>query len=218
MKTEIALIHTTPFVLEPIQKALGPLTDKNHFFHLMDEAVLIRMMKDGNTEELTVPWLTGLVENAVKGGAQGVIVSCSSLSPAVLPVNKISSVPVVRIDEALYRTVCANTKNPAVLMTNPTNEQPARLIAEETKDLLGLNTLPDFFVCREAFQALLDGKPAKHDELVRQEIAKILKDHDGIILSQISIERVRASLPETLRQRVHSSLDFIGRTIESMQI
>ena len=218
MKTDIALIHTTPFVLEPILKALKPFNEKYHFYHMMDEAVLIRMMQDGNSLELTVPWLTGLVETTLKGGAEGIIVSCSSLSPAVQTVAAEFSKPVVRIDEALYRSVFTQKKKPAVLMTNPTNEGPARILADEMKEELGLEYSVPFFVCREAFKALQEGDASAHDQEVVKEIHRILEEHDGIILSQISIERVRSLLPQDLRKKVFSSLDFISETIQLMNL
>lgn len=215
---KIALIHTTPFVMEPIQKALIPFRENYHFYHMLDEAVLIRMMEDGNTAELTVPWLTALVDNTLKGGAEGVIVSCSSLSPAVQVVSEKFQQPVIRIDEALYRHVLKNCESPAVLMTNPTNEGPARLITDEIKESCGLDSDIPFVVCRGAFEALQRGDRVEHDREVVERIEDLMINHDGIILSQISIERVRAKLSEELRCKVHSSLDFMDETIRLMNI
>ncbi len=213
MKTEIALIHTTPLVLEPVQKALDPLRERYHFFHMLDEAVLIRMMKDGNTGDLAIPWLAGLVENAFRGGAEGIIVTCSSLSPWVREIQSLFEKPVLRIDEVLYHHVFSTCSRPAVLMTNPTNEFPARVLTEEMKALCGLQAEVPFIVCKDAFKALQNGDQESHDREVAETIARLSEDHDGIILSQISIERVRNSLPPDLREMVYSSLDFIKETL-----
>ncbi len=48
-KVRIALIHTTPLVLPAVEKALEPLKSIYPFFYMLDEAVLYRIMKDGNT-------------------------------------------------------------------------------------------------------------------------------------------------------------------------
>jgi len=214
MKTKVAFIHTTPLVLEPVRDSVDHLSGSCRFFHMLDEAILIRMMEDGNTPELTEPWLADIVEKAVRGGASLVIVTCSSLSPSVTAVGAKFPVPVLRIDEAMYRQVLTTASNPAVLMTNPTNEVPARLMADEIRKDLALEREIPMVVCREAFRALQEGRNDLHDQEVLAQLENLCREHDAIILSQISIERVRKYLPEKIREKVYSSLDFVGKTIQ----
>ncbi|MCP4298921.1 MAG: hypothetical protein GY786_25390 [Proteobacteria bacterium] len=213
MKTRVAFIHTTSLVIKPVQKAVEELSDRFKFFHILDEALLLKMMDDGNTPELTVPWLTGLVEKAVKGGASMVIVTCSSLSPAVNAVAGKFPVPVIRIDESMYLKVLSRNESPAVLMTNPTNKIPAELISEEIRKKLDKNGDIPMVICPGAFDFLVSGRQDLHDNAVLKTVNELEKEHDAVILSQISIEPVRALLPPGLREKVYSSLDFVADTI-----
>jgi len=217
MKPRIALIHTTPLVQAPVEKALAPFREEYDFFQMLDEAVLFRMMKDGNTPELTVPWLQDLTEKCVRGDATGIIVTCSSLSPSVLDVQPHCPVPVVRIDEMVYRSVLSRFERPVILMTNPTNETPASLLAGEMVKKLTLRTSVPLRVCPGAFEALQRGERDAHDEAVIGYVAELLREHDAVIFSQISMARVRELLPEDQQKKVHLSLDYMKEILDDIQ-
>lgn len=210
MSKDIAFIHTTSLVIEPVKKNIEKLTGSHSFFHLLDEALLRCMMNEGNTPERTVPWLVNLLNNAIRGGASGAVVSCSSLSMSVDQVRGLVDIPVESIDRALYDYVLTHCRNPVVLMTNPTNKEPAA----HMQKLLG-SSMP-VRLCPGAFESLTRGDGDKHDRQVVEEIEKLASGHDGILLSQISMERVRALLPADLRKTVFSSLDFLDKTIEKV--
>lgn len=215
-KPRIALIHTTALVLPAVESATASLKDKYDFFHTLDEAILYRMMKDGNSAELVEPWLQALVDQAVQGDAKAVIVTCSSLSPYVQAVNERSKVPVIRVDEKMYQNVAKSSENPAVLMTNPTNETPAALLAKEIEESLGLLKPIDINICPGAFEALKAGNPDKHDQAVLEEVHSLLKTHDAVMFSQISMARVRAQLSIDKQLKVHVSLDYLEQTLEDI--
>ncbi|MDC7240641.1 MAG: hypothetical protein PQJ50_09805 [Spirochaetales bacterium] len=208
-KPRISLIHTTPLVLPAVEEALAPLKGEYDFFHTLDEGILYKMMKDGNSAELASPWLGTLVDQAVKAEAAMIIVTCSSLSPYVADADSKAGVPVVRIDEMMYRRVASKAENPAVLMTNPTNRVPAALMAEETEKLLGLKESIPMNLCPGAFEALKAGDAAAHDRAVVDETVRLLQTHDHLIYSQISMARVRSLLPKVLQSRIHVSLDYL---------
>lgn len=212
MKTDIALIHSTSLVLDPVICSLENITARYSFYHLLDEALLKCMMKEGNTPGLTLPWLTQIARNAVRAGMHGIIVTCSSLSVSVKAVSREINIPIVPIDTSMYRYVLENKKNPVVLMTNPTNEAPASYMMEE------LGRTAPMVVCKGAMEALQSGDTEGHDRTVVLKITNLIEKHDGIILSQISMERVRKLLPLKIRHKVYSSLDFINETIESMDL
>jgi Asp/Glu/Hydantoin racemase len=212
-RPRIALIHTTALVLPAVDGATASLKEKYNFFHTLDEAILYRMMKDDKGAELTGPWLQALVDKAVQGDAQAVIVTCSSLSPYVQAVNERSKVPVIRVDEKMYQYVAKNTANPAVLMTNPTNETPAALLAKETEESLGLMRPIPINICPGAFDALMAGDAEKHDQAVIREVDSLLKKHDAVMFSQISMARVRELLPADQQARIHVSLDYLEQML-----
>lgn len=212
-KPRIALIHTTPLVLPAVNHATSSLKDKYDFFHTLDEAILYRMTKDDENGDVVGIWLQALVDQAVQGDAKAVIVTCSSLSPYVQAVNERSKVPVIRVDEMMYQNVAKTSAAPAVLMTNPTNETPAALLAKETEESLGLlNPIP-INICPGAFDALRAGDSDKHDQAVIREVDSMLKNHDAVIFSQISMSRVRAHLTLDQQLKVHVSLDYLEQIL-----
>lgn len=211
MTDSIAFIHTTSLVIEPLKKVLAGLTAQKSYFHLLDEALLRCMMRDGNKPELTVPWLENLAARAARGGASGAVVSCSSLSMSVGLIEERAEIPVVSIDAALYRHVLSVCRNPVILMTNPTNREPAAHMQKFLGSSMSVR------LCDGAFEALSRGDSGEHDRQVAAEIESLLEKHDGVLLSQISTERVRSHLPDDVKPRVFSSLDFLGRTLEELK-
>jgi len=174
-------------------------------------------MKDGNSPDLTVPWLQDLTERCVRGDATGIIVTCSSLSPSVLDVQPHCPVPVVRIDEMVYRSVLSRFEKPVILMTNPTNETPAALLAGETVETLKLRKSVPVRICPGAFEALQKGDREAHDNAVISYVNELLQDHDAVIFSQISMARVRELLTEDLQKKVHLSLDYMKEILDDIQ-
>ena len=68
-------------------------------------------------------------------------------------------------------------------------------------------------LCPHAFAKLNQGDIQGHDLEVIKTVEDLLAEVDVVMLAQISIARVKESLPAAIQSRVFSSLDFIAPEI-----
>ncbi len=97
-----------------------------------------------------------------------------------------------------------------VVMTNPTTEKPSTLLFHEVAERLGRNVTLVPRLCPNAFAWLNQGDLQGHGSEVCETVELLLEEVDVVMLAQISIARVKRSLDDGVRNRVLSSLDFIG--------
>lgn len=206
----VGLVHTTRLVIDPVHEAIVRSFPEAEVNHVLDEGILRRLAQLKEITPEIVDWLTKMVASTEEAGAELAIVSCSSLSPCVNEVGKQMAIPVLKVDEPMMEFAVKNGQRVGLIMTNPTTEKPSQILFEEVSQRLGRNTLLVPRLCANAFARLNQGDLAGHDAEVIEVVETMLKEVDLIMLAQISIARVRSQLDDSVKQRVLSSLDFIG--------
>jgi len=206
----VGLVHTTRLVIDPVHQAITGAVRNCNVNHVLDEGILRRLTALGRITPEIVDWLTRMVASTESAGADLAVVSCSSLSPCVNEVRSRVGIPVVKVDEPMMEYALQNGHNIGLLMTNPTTEQPSQLLFREVSERLGTDAVLIPRLCPEAFVKLNSGDLEGHDREVVENVEDLLEYTDLVLLAQISIARVRQRLAQGVRQRVLSSLDFIG--------
>ena len=101
MAKTIALIHTAHVLIPIFQKLFHDAIPEVEVFNILDESLLKNTLRDGELSETTRRRLVGYVQSAKEAGAGAVMVTCSSIGPAVEAARAVVDVPVFRIDEAM---------------------------------------------------------------------------------------------------------------------
>ncbi len=190
----VAFVHTVTS-LAPVFGALAEeLLPDEEIFHVVDESLLGVTRKVGGLTPTTRRRVLGHLESAAEAGANVVVVTCSSIGPAVEASREFVSVPVVRIDEPMADEAVRLGRRVGVLATLPTTLEPtadlvARRGAAEVRSQL----------CDGAFDALAAGDREGHDELVREGLRRLAGEVDVVVLAQASMARVTDALPEEER-------------------
>jgi Asp/Glu/hydantoin racemase len=198
----LALIHTSP-VLVPSFTALCAehLPSGTEIFHIVDESLIKNTIKAGKLERLTVRRLGGYVESARLAGADAVLVTCSSVGPAVTQAQQVFDFPVLRIDEAMAEAAVQAGRRIGVLATLRTTLEPTTELVRHTASVRGCDIELQSRLCDGAFEAVLRGDTAEHDRMVREGLAGLLELVDVVVLAQASMARVVAQLPDELHTK-----------------
>lgn len=212
----VAMVHSTRLVIDAVQKVLAPQSREIDAFHVLDEGILRRLAALGKITPEIVQWLAGMVLSAQRAGADLAVVSCSSLSPCVRAVQEQVEIPVLRIDAPMMAYAVTHARKVGLVMTNPTTEAPSRLLFREATDRLASGAALIPRLCPQAFARLNGGDVQGHDREVAGTVEALLAETDLVLLAQISIARVKEQLPDPVRQRVFTSLDFIVPEIRSI--
>lgn len=180
----IAFIHTArmlPAVFDELTDELLPGMDR---FHVVDETLLRDARAAGRLTTAITERVHRHIETTAESGADVVVVTCSSIGPAV----DVSPVGALRIDEPMVREAVRIGKRVGVLATLPTTLEPtAALVERHGGDVQAQ-------LCEGAFDALQAGDRERHDELVREGLRTIESEVDVVVLAQASMARVTDSL------------------------
>lgn len=195
MEQRLALLHTSP-VLVPTFDALckSQLPDLPRF-HVVDESLIRNTIAAGRLEKSTVRRLITQVGSALDAGATAVFVTCSSIGPAVATARQVFDQPLFRIDEAMASKAVSLGTRVGVLATLRTTLEPTVRLIVDTAEAAGARCEVIDRLCDGAFEAVLAGNNATHDELVREGLFHLSSQVDVVVLAQASMARVLAELP-----------------------
>ena len=192
---KLALIHTVgslPPVFADLAREALPGAETTD---LVDEALLAEAIAAGRVPDATAERLGRHVEAAVRDGADLVLVTCSSMGPAVDALAE-RGLPVLRVDEALADAAIGAGPRIGVIATLRTTLEPTAGIIRRRAEAAG--RAGEVRITTElvdgAFAALKAGELDTHDALVRAGLRKLLPDVDVIVLAQASMARVAATL------------------------
>lgn len=195
----LAFVHTVlslPPTFAALAEELAPEAD---VFHIVDESLLNVTRKVGSLTETTSRRVLGYLESAAEAGADLVVVTCSSIGPAVDAGAGSVPVPVLRIDEPMADEAVRLGTRVGVLATLKTTLEPTAELVAARGRAAGKPVEVVSRVCEGAFEALQAGDRDRHDELVRAGLAELSESVDVVVLAQASMARVTDALPEAER-------------------
>jgi len=213
---KLAFIHTS-HVLIPLFAQLA----KEHLpgvevFHMSDESLIRNTMAAGKLTESTTRRVIGMIGLAHDGGADAVMVTCSSIGAAIPIAREHFDFPVLRIDEAMAEAAVQAGKRIGVAATVRTTLEPTIELLTDRAIAARRDVDLDPELCEGAFEALLAGDTARHDELVTGALEALRKRVDVVVLAQASMLRVLPQLPSGSGAPILSSPELAVRSARAI--
>ena len=195
MTKQIAFIHTSPSVI-PTFKSLADelIGPRAKIFNMVDESLLCDIIGHGCCPPATAKRLVGHVLAAEQAGAAIILVTCSSMGRAVEASRTLVASKVLRVDEPMAERAVATGKRIGVIATLPSTLEPTAALIRSRAAAAGKQIELTARVVDGAFDAVISGNGAKHDELVAAALREMAKTADVIVLAQASMARVVESL------------------------
>ncbi len=218
MASTVVLVHTLPPLVAVFTRLSGDLLPGVRLLHILDEPLLERVKQRGGLAPDDTARLRTHVALAEGVGAQAVLVTCSSISPAVDGVRPGARIPVLKIDEAMVERAVASGNRVGVVATAITTLEPTRQALEVQAVALGRRAETELVFVDGALPALLGGDGATHDRLVKAAVLELAPRVDVVVLAQASMARVLDALPEAERpvpvlSSPHMALERLGQLL-----
>ncbi|WP_104081277.1 aspartate/glutamate racemase family protein [Cryobacterium sp. Y11] len=208
MSKKIAILHTS-FVFVSVEPAINnliaELIPNAEVIHFVDSDVLATVVREQGISANSALRMTHLAEAAEAAGADIIFSACSSLGPALDVAALSVHTPIVKIDEAMAIQAARQGTKIGVLATVPTTLGPTSDLISARAAEIGRTVTIEQRLCSGAFDVLMSGDRAKHDEMVTEQAMDLAKSVDMIVLSQASMNRLAASLHEQTKLSVLSS-------------
>jgi len=134
--------------------------------------------------------VAGYLESAELAGADYIMVTCSSIGPAVEAGAKLIGVPVLRVDQPMADQAVRTGKRIGVIATLRTTLEPTADLISRRAAVAGKQVEITAKLAEGAFEALMSGHAAKHDAMVAGALKELSKQVDVIVLAQASMARV----------------------------
>lgn len=196
MGKQIAFIHTSPSVIPTFKALASELLPSGHdVFNIVDESLLCDIIRDGCCPAATARRLAGHVMSAADAGADYVLVTCSSMGRAVEASRALVPATVLRVDEPMAAQAVAMGSHIGVIATLPSTLEPTVALINAKARAAGKEIELTSQVVGGAFQAVIGGDGARHDQLVGDALREMAKRVDVIVLAQASMARVIESIP-----------------------
>jgi len=189
-RKRLGLIHTSA-TLVPVFAALCKEKLPNvEVFNIADDSLVKGIREAGRLTAIIARRVAGYLESAELAGADYILVTCSSIGPAVEAGAKLMSVPVLRVDQPMADQAVATGKRLGVIATLSTTLEPTADLISRRAAKAGKQIELTSKLCEGAFEALMSGDAATHDAKVAAALRELSKQVEVIVLAQASMARV----------------------------
>ena len=202
----VVLLHTVTGLVPVFQELAKVLPGDVKVSNLVDESLLEDAIAARGLTPAVTRRVVDHVVSAADSGAVAVLVTCSSIGPAVEVASELVGVPVLRIDEPMASAAIEGGARIGVLATvastlNPTVDLLRRCARSLGRDVDVVPVLEE-----EAFRAMKSGDVTTHDQIIGAALRQLATEVDVVVLAQASMARVVTTLePGALRVPVLSS-------------
>jgi glutamate racemase len=185
----IGFVHTVLSLPATFTALADELVPEAEVFHIADETLLGVTRREGRLTPATRRRVLGYVESAADAGADLVVVTCSSIGPAVEASRGFVDVPVLRIDEPMADEAVRLGARIGVLATLSTTLEPTADLVRRRAEAAGKEIEVVAHLCDGAFGS------DRHDALVRDGLNTLMEQVDVVVLAQASMARVVPESP-----------------------
>jgi Asp/Glu/hydantoin racemase len=195
MSTKLAFLHTSHVLIPTFAELAKKFLPEFEVFHMTDESLIRNTIAARRLTPVTARRLSAMIGSASEGGASAVMVTCSSIGPAVELARSYYEFPIFRIDEAMAETAVSTGGRIGLAATLRTTLEPTLGLLKDTATRASKNVelVPALF--EGAFEAVLAGDAERHDAIVAEGLTSLRKRSDVVVLAQASMARVVSQLP-----------------------
>jgi Asp/Glu/hydantoin racemase len=194
--TRVAFIHTVGMLVERFRLRMREELPGIDCFHMLDESLLQDLLRHGPSPAITRR-IVAQARLAEEAGAELIVFTCSSTSPAIDTARAVVAAPILKIDDPMYAQAVRVAGTTAILCTTSSTLEPSRRLFEAHAAEAGRVAAARPQLCAGAFDALTRGDREAHDRLVMNEAAALAPQIQQVVLAQASL----AHLAEPMRAR-----------------
>lgn len=215
----LGLVHTSATLVPVFAQLCKEKLPGVNVFNIADDSLVKGIMAAGSLTPTIARRVAGYLESAELAGADYIMVTCSSIGPAVEAAAKLIGVPVLRVDRPMADKAVATAKKIGVIATLRTTLEPTADLISRCAAQAGKQIELTSRLCEGAFEALMSGDAAAHDAKVAAVLKDLSRQVEVIVLAQASMARVVDTLaPEDRRVPILASpgiaVDYLATVLK----
>jgi Asp/Glu/hydantoin racemase len=193
MKKRVALLHTSLVfinVVPTIKEMFEELMPDVEVVDFIDATILADLQSTGQIDASHVKRMTHLAQAAEDSGAEVIFSLCSSLGPTIDYARQTVDTDIIKIDDAMASVAVEKASNIGVLATVMTTLGPTIDLIKSKGEASGkqIKVVPK--LAEGAFDILMAGDQATHDQMVLEAAQSISDEVDLLVFAQASMTRL----------------------------
>jgi Asp/Glu/hydantoin racemase len=216
MIRKIAVMHTVVFLAEMFHKLFQENLPNIESFHVVDESIIQELLKIGHLTPKIVRRIAAHAMLANDAGADLILFTCSSTSPAVDNIKELVDIPILKVDEPLAEKAVSLGEKIGVVTTAKTTLEPSVNLIEASAARQGKKVRVQAELETKAFEARLSGNIAEHDRLVKETIRKLAQKNTVIVLAQASMAHLADEMQDQLDVPILASPALCMKALQQM--
>jgi Asp/Glu/hydantoin racemase len=217
-RKKLGLIHTSATLVPVFAQLCKEKLPDVEVFNIADDSLVKGIRVAGSLTAQISRRVAGYLESAELAGADYIMVTCSSIGPAVEAGAKLTGVPVLRVDQPMADQAVQTGKRIGVIATLSTTLEPTADLIQRRAAIVRKPIEITSKLVDGAFEALMAGDGATHDAKVAAALKELSQQVDVIVLAQASMARVVDTLkPEDKRVPILASpgiaVDYLAKVM-----
>jgi Asp/Glu/hydantoin racemase len=205
-KKKLGLIHTSATLVPVFAQLCKDKLPGVETFNIVDDSLVKNIREAGGITPQIAERVANYIKSAESSGAGQILVTCSSIGPAVEAGAKLVSVPTLRVDLPMADLAVTTGKRIGVIATLSTTLEPTADLIQRRARIAGKKIELTSKLVEGAFEALMAGDGATHDAKVAAALKELSQQVEVIVLAQASMARVVEALkPEDKRVPILAS-------------
>lgn len=213
--SRVAFVHTVAFLADEFKRSMKEQLPTLDTFHVLNESLLQDLLR-GQDKATVYRRCVEQILLAADAGAQLIVVTCSSTSPAVDSARGLTASRILKIDDPMAAQAVSVGQRVGVLCTATSTVEPSaallRAHAAQQQRSISIQTE----VNAAAYAALMDGNRTLHDSLVMESARKLASQVDVLVLAQASLAHLRQGLASELACPVLASPPLLMQELQKL--
>ena len=203
--TTVVAIYTGQGLAGPLKAVFNEVLPGCRLINIIDDSLIADVVAAQQVTPAVAKRLLRYYETAEETGADIILNTCSSVGEIVALGRQVVSIPIVRIDEPMAIAAVTQYARIGVIATLPTTLQPTMRLLREQALRLGRDVTIVDGLATGAYDALVDGSPEQHDQLILETALRLVPQVDALVLAQGSMARIESKLADATGRPVLSS-------------
>ncbi len=197
MSKRIAFVHTVGFLVDDFRARLRAEMPDADCFHILNESLLQDLLR-GAPGALVYRRVVDQIVLAAETQPDLIVVTCSSMSPAVDIARRLTPQTILKIDDPMMSEAVRSGTRIGLLCTAASTVEPSGALLQAHAAQQGREIIVKTVLRAEAYQALMAGDRARHDALLVEAARAIAGEVDVLVLAQASLAHLRDTLAAQL--------------------
>jgi len=211
----VALVSSTRAVFGPMEAAFREVFPEAQVLHLLDETLIEDFRREGGLSPHSRHKALQMALTAQEAGVDGILVTCSTLSPSVDDFRPFLKIPVVKIDEPVIEEVVRKAEKIGLLATAETVLKSVEPLVMKKALEFGRKISVRRFI-RGDIWPLLQKDPAAFYRAIAEAATEAAQECQAVILTQVSIAPGRDFVEEKVREKVFASPTYAVQALRKI--